>query len=144
MADHEKHSLLGSHDDDYEEDPLQQRNDSTTNDYDADPVASSSDTVELSEIGEAQGNSNGKKKKKRKVIKKKKKLGKKKSLADGVDQAPVNPDELGADGDDPDGYRTYGPQSVGFTSPPCALSLQTVSLAKRLNRARISKLMLLL
>jgi presenilin 1 len=144
MADHEKHSLLGSHDDDYEEDPLQQRNDSTTNDYDADPVASSSDTVELSEIGEAQGNSNGKKKKKRKVIKKKKKLGKKKSLADGVDQAPVNPDELGADGDDPDGYRTQAfEQSENIEAhasivtqilvPVCITMVLVIALVKILN-----------
>lgn len=88
------------------EDPLRE----VSVDDDDSPLDTSgtdSDLVSLSENGASSSNAPGKKKKKKVVRKKKKKNAKKTTAADGVDQAPVNPDDLEHNGQDQDGYHTY-------------------------------------
>jgi len=108
MADHEKHGLLDHVDDHYDEDPLQHEvNRNESDDISHEPAATSSDTVELNEIGDTASPENPTKKKKKKKIVKKKKKVKKATLPDGVDQAPVHPDDAAVEGGDQEGYQTY-------------------------------------
>ena len=107
MGDYERASLLQGVDDHDGEDPLQEIEPSHSDDYDDEPAASSSDMVELSDIGADAGDQTGKKKKKRRVVKKKKKLVKKRAVKDGDDQAPVNPDELEEEGEGSDPQQRY-------------------------------------
>lgn len=107
MGDYERASLLQGVDDHDGEDPLQQIDPTNSDDYDDEPVASSSNMVELNEVGADAGDQPGRKKKKRRVVKKKKKIVKKKVVKDGDDQAPVNPDELEEEGENADPQQRY-------------------------------------
>lgn len=70
-------------------------------------VATSSNAVDLNETEPNKDSAGPKKKKKKRTVKKKRKVVKPAPLADGVDQAPVNPDDLGPNGEHEEGYQTY-------------------------------------
>jgi hypothetical protein len=140
MADHEKDELLKEIDEHFEDDPLKQASVEEMSDSGDEPLASSSDHVELHEVDAESSNGNGKKKKKKRIVKKKKKNVKRKPAADGVDQAPVNPDELVVEGDE-NGYRTYDTNFL-LTIPISIVDrilIQRVFVVKLLNKAKISK-----
>lgn len=109
MSGNDRYGELVSEDHTLGEDPLQPVDGDEMDESADSHVASSSDAVELNDMDASTSESGSKKKKKKRTVKKKRKVVKRKPTADGVDQAPVNPDDLGPDGEHEEGYQTYDP-----------------------------------
>lgn len=112
MSANDQHGFLAPEDRPLGEDPLQSLEDDEMDESADSHVATSSDAVELNDLGAESSETGPKKKKKKRTVKKKRKIVKKKPVADGVDQAPVNPDDLGPNGEQDEGYQTYDTISV--------------------------------
>lgn len=107
MSGNDQYGFVAPEDRPLGDDPLQALEDEEVDESADSHVATSSDAVELNELGVESSEAGPKKKKKKRTVKKKRKIVKKKPLADGVDQAPVNPDDLGPNGELEEGYQTY-------------------------------------
>lgn len=108
MSDHEKRGLLSTDNEDALEDLIDQEDSDGL--VSSDPLDSSDTVVHLEDdVSNTPSSSNPKKTIKKKKKKKVKKTAAKKreALPDGVDQAPVHPDEIENDAEGEAGYETY-------------------------------------
>lgn len=88
--------------------PLQQVDENEMDELDDSNAASGTDMVELQEVEAGSETAAPKKKKKKRVVRvKKRKTNRPAPTEDGVDQAPVNPDDMPPEGENPEDGDPY-------------------------------------